>query len=71
MLDLIVGRHFPGPSNSCIQEGGSTMITATQPTLTAVRERVDALVAHHPVVERNRYTAWFSGGRPLEARCGT
>ncbi len=26
------------------------------------RERVDELVAHHPVVERNRYTAWFAGG---------
>ncbi len=39
------------------------MITATRTDeTTAVRERVDALVAHHPVVERNRYTAWFSGG---------
>jgi hypothetical protein len=38
------------------------MITATGSSLDAFRTRIDALVAHHPVVARNRYTAWFAGG---------
>jgi hypothetical protein len=38
------------------------MITATGPSLATLRERVDLLVARHPVVEQNRYTAWFATG---------
>jgi hypothetical protein len=38
------------------------MITATEP-LAAFRERIDAVVAHHPVVEANSYTRWFATGQ--------
>ena len=38
------------------------MITTTQPTLDSFRQRIDALVAHHPIVEHNPYTSWFASG---------
>jgi hypothetical protein len=38
------------------------MITATRPALDTFRERIDALVARHPVVAHNPYTTWFSTG---------
>lgn len=39
------------------------MALTTEPTIEAVRSRVDDLVAEHPVVTRNRYTKWFAGGQ--------
>jgi hypothetical protein len=39
--------------------GGS----GTRVELDAVRDRIDRLVAGHPVVTDNRYTAWFAQGR--------
>jgi hypothetical protein len=62
LLDLIVGMQFAGPSSSCIQEGGPPVIMATRSSLDAFRTRIDELVAHHPVVEGNRYTSWFASG---------
>jgi hypothetical protein len=38
------------------------MAATTAPTLRPFRERIDALVAHHPVVVRNPYTTWFASG---------
>lgn len=38
------------------------MVTATRPTPDTLREQIDALVAHHSVVEHNRYTTWFATG---------
>ena len=42
-----------------------TVETTTTGTMGAdgLRERVDRLVAHHPVVADNRYTAWFAQGQ--------
>jgi hypothetical protein len=36
-------------------------------TLEEFRDRVDAVVATHPVVTRNRYTAWFATGAATDA----
>lgn len=36
--------------------------------LVAFRERLDALVHHHPVVTDNRYTAWFATGEATRAQ---
>jgi hypothetical protein len=38
------------------------MITAIEPSLDAFRVRIDDVVARHPVVAENRYTAWFASG---------
>src|SRR5262245_46131614 len=57
MVDMGCARQH----NSCIH-GGPTMITATEPSLEAFRSRIDDLVAHHPVVAANPYTAWFATG---------
>jgi hypothetical protein len=38
------------------------MATATAPSVAALRRQIDDLVAHHPVVARNRYTRWFARG---------
>src|ERR671910_1529044 len=62
MLDLIDGLSFARCCNSCIHGGGPPMITATEPELAAFRERIDELVARHPVVRANRYTRWFATG---------
>ncbi len=47
------------------------MITTTQPTLDSFRKRIDALVAHHPIVEHNPYTSWFASGDRRGVRCAT
>jgi len=38
------------------------MSTATVASVEAFRDRVDEVVAQHPVVSENRYTAWFATG---------
>ncbi|MEO6318997.1 MAG: hypothetical protein ABIP36_09470 [Acidimicrobiales bacterium] len=38
------------------------MSTATVASVDDFRARVDELIAHHPVVAGNRYTAWFATG---------
>ena len=39
------------------------MAIATEGSVEALRTRVDHLVASHPVVSHNRYTAWFASGQ--------
>ena len=39
------------------------MAIATEGSVEALRTRVDHLVASHPVVRHNRYTAWFASGQ--------
>ncbi len=38
------------------------MALTTKPSIAAFRDRVDDLVARHPVVADNRYTRWFAQG---------
>jgi hypothetical protein len=42
-------------------------VAMTTSTIASIAERVDAVVAAHPVVTSNRYTAWFARGEATDA----
>jgi hypothetical protein len=71
LLDLLLAMTLGGEGKTPNPRGISMALT-TEPSTSveAFRNRVDHLVAHHPVVTDNRYARWFATGEagPGEVR---